>query len=232
MKKLFITGFLLCFFTTSVFLQDAEHTREGPFLKRIEHNLYEGGKFNLAGKSALEKRFFGDFNARIEFFNTLLPCLEEVSGFRIVKKDSAYILEVKYVSNFEEARKMLKDSFVSYDQFVEFYDVATCSVPVSNHFWEELYQKMVSVIVNYKVTEVDKSYERDGYVIHTEYSFSGCSSATFRAVIKAELWSLWVSFPNKDARKMEKLCREIINDVRANKFSESKYISELNAFEN
>jgi hypothetical protein len=167
------------------------------------------------GKGDLEKLFFGDFSARVEFF--YMPYHEEASAFRIVKQGSSHILEVKYVSNFKEVRKMFEDKSVSnFDEEVKLYEVETRSVPVSNYFVEELYQKIASFIVNFEATEVEKP---DIVPV-----FSVGHSVIFRSVIKKELWSLWISPPQGDALKLDKLCREIINDIRANKFSESIYI--------
>ena len=256
MKKVFITAFLFCLFITSVFSQDARkdaarahndavYANEGLFLKRIENNLFNGD-FNLSGKGDVEKRFFGDFNARVEFFDEG-PYRIEPSGFRILMRDSSCILEVKYISNYTEIREMIerksartssksdKIRKISEEQ-VNLYEVATCSVPVSNYFAEELYQKMISFIVNYGATEyVDSDFvghKDKGIVYRKTPIFSGGTPITFRTVIKAELWSLRVSQTWGDARKMEELCREIIKDVRTNTFAESKYLTVLNAFEN
>jgi hypothetical protein len=227
-KRFVIFVFLGCSLTSFVFSQDGVHAREGRFLKRIEHNKYMS-QYNLAGKEDFEKRFFGDFNARVEFFCN--PS-REYSGFRIVRKGSSYILEVKYVSNFKELEKMFEDKLKAAwtnhnfdearkigEEKERLYKVATRSVPISNHFADKLYDRMVSFIGNFEATEVDHPdivpVMRDG------------DPVTFRTVVKAELWSLYIPCPQGDALKMAHLCREIITDVRADKFSESKYIYEI-----
>ena len=244
MNKIFIIGLLFCMLSTSVFSQnivparfshDAVHAREGLFLKRIENNMFSG-QFNLAGKGDFEKRFFGDFNARIEFFDNP-DHNQDASGFRIVKKNLLNILEVKYISNFEDIEKMFEEKLKSAwasrnavesrkirEEKEKLYNIATRFIPISNQFAEKFYEIMVSFIINFEATEVD-----DPDIVPV---FRGGDPVTFRAVVKAELWSFSI-YHTKDGhvRKMANLCREIITDIRVNKFSESKYIYELSTFE-
>ena len=100
------------------------------------------------------------------------------------------------------------------------YKVDTLSLPISNQFAEQLYEKMVSFIVNFKVKGFLNRILIDGY------------SVSFRTVIDDEVWSLWIHDPYKtNVRKMADLCREIISDARANQLDESKYITILETFE-
>jgi hypothetical protein len=108
MKKVFIISSFLGLFIPFTLSQDERHH----FLLRIENNMF-AGKFNFAGKEGFEKRFFGDFNARVEFFYQIHLMPADVSGFRIVKKGSSYTLEVKYVSNYKEVIEMFEDKFKS-----------------------------------------------------------------------------------------------------------------------
>jgi len=70
------------------------------------------GNYNMKSKSGIEKLFFGDFNALIEFCynpsSEVNPCVP--SGFRIFRDslNSSYVLEVKRVSNYREAAKEAK----------------------------------------------------------------------------------------------------------------------------
>lgn len=94
---------------TIAFSQEPEgHLFSGHSLKRIENNLTESvANYNMKSKSDIEKLFFGDFNALIEFCyepsSEINPCIP--SGFRIIRDslDSSYILEVKHISNCREA---------------------------------------------------------------------------------------------------------------------------------
>jgi hypothetical protein len=57
---------------------------------------------------------------------------------------------------------------------------------------------------------------------------TGCPSVTFSAVVKDEVWSLWIYEPQGNALKMANLCRQIITDVETNTLNESKYVELLN----
>lgn len=234
MNKVFTIGLFLSLLITFAFSQDGIHAREGRFLKRIENNMY-GGHYNLVGKRDFEKRFFGDFNARIEFFDE--PYFEEASGFRIVRRGSLYTLEVKYVSDFQLVEKMFEDKLKSAwasnnkvdiqkisEEKKNSYRIATRSIPISNQFAEKLYEKIASFIVNFKATEVD-------HPDIVPICMDG-DPVTFRTVVNVELWSLWIACTQGNTRKMADLCRKIVTDVRTNKFSELKYIYyELNTIE-
>ena len=229
MKKVLITCLFLNVLITHNFSQDGVHAREALFLKRIENNLYQG-RYNLAGKGDFEKRFFGDSNARVEFF--YMPEHEGASGLRIVRRGSSYILEVKYVSNFKELEDMFEDKLKSAwanrnavearrirEEKEKLYNVATRSILISNRFAEILYDSMVSFIINFEATEV-----ADPEIVPVR---TGSNPVTFRTVVKAELWSFWIQNTDGDVRKMANICREMITDVCANKFNEEKYIYEL-----
>ena len=109
MKRIFFTWVFYILSCTLAISQVAEEcSNSGPFLKRIEYNMKGAiGNYNKASKSNIEKLFFGDFNALVEFCydpsSQVNPCIP--SGFRIIKDslNSSYVLEVKYVSNYREA---------------------------------------------------------------------------------------------------------------------------------
>jgi hypothetical protein len=67
----------------------------GQFLKRIEYNLLGNGLQNLKSKTEVEKLFFGDFNAKLEFF--VEPSFEGAYGFRIVRDTltASHLIELK-----------------------------------------------------------------------------------------------------------------------------------------
>lgn len=107
MKRIIFACFVCVFFNPFAFSQDVEdHFNCGDYSKRIEYNLTMSGA-NIKSKSVIEKLFFGDFNALLEFCyepsSEINPCVP--SGFRIIRDtlNSSYILEVKRISNYKEA---------------------------------------------------------------------------------------------------------------------------------
>jgi len=233
MKKIFIVGFLLNLFLSFAFSQGGVHAREGSFLKRIENNR-QSGYYNLSGKGDLEKRFFGDFNSMLEFFIESSR-YHDVYGFRIVKKESSHTLEVKYISNIEEVEKKFEDKLKTArasrdfeeirkirDEKIKSYRIGTRTVPITNDFSEKLYEKFVSLIDNFRGTEMD----HPDLVPVTR----GGEPTTFRVVVKAELWSLYAPVTQDDAKRMANLCKQIITDVIARKFDENMYINSLDYF--
>lgn len=109
MKRIIFACFVCILSISFAFSQETgEHLTCSCFLKRIENNLaLSVANYNMKGKSNLEKLFFGDFNALLEFCyepsSEMNPCVP--SGFRIIKDslNSSYILELKYISNYKEA---------------------------------------------------------------------------------------------------------------------------------
>ena len=114
MKRIIFACFVCVFSISFAFSQNVEaHFYGGISLKRIENNMWGGvGIYNIKSKSDIEKLFFGDFNALIEFCydpsSEVNPCIP--SGFRIIRDslNSSYILEVKHISNYREASKEAK----------------------------------------------------------------------------------------------------------------------------
>ena len=208
-----ISMFFFCFFISFAFSQDEVHTREGFFLKRVEHNLIMlEAKYNLDSKGDVEKLFFGDFNAPVEFF---YAGVDGYSGLRIVKDSldtSSYIIEIKYIPNFEEVRKLYPPHWLS------LYRVETISFPISEQFAKKIHHRMSLQIENFKARGLPL-ISVGGY------------TATFRVVVDDEVWSLFIGNPQgKYIRKMADLCREIITDALDNQLDESKYISVLNCW--
>jgi hypothetical protein len=246
MKKVFISGLFLFQFISLALPQDKHahefvsltftqdrHAHEARFVKRIENNMYRG-EYNLTGKGNLEKRFLGDFNARVEFFSNP-DHNQDASGFRIVRKDLFYFLEIKYISNFDEIEKRfedrLKPASISFtearkigEEKARLHRIDARSILITNQFAEKLYGSMFSLIKNYETTEVDHP--------DTVPTYMGGDPITFRTVVKAEVWSLFISWTQGDTRKMADLCREIIKDAKADRLDEKKYLSVLNTFEN
>jgi len=222
---LFFVSFILCAFS-----QSGVHDG-GNYIKRIENNLYIYGMHELRSKTELEKRFFGDFNAPVEFFH--MQSYEGASCFRLVRDSLDVYLELKYITNYKEATKEVDNKYASnpliaherktnyWTDVYELVNIETRSFPISEQIADKLFEKMVYFINNFKakVTPSIRSY--GGY------------SVVFRTVVdENEQWSLWINTPKGDALRMANLCRQIIEDMQFNKLDESKYISVLDTFGN
>jgi hypothetical protein len=175
--------------------QEGVYSECGRFVKRVENNiLMLDSVFNFDSKDAFEKLFFGDFNAFVEFLYD--PARDGGAGFRIIKSKSntSYILEIKSVSNYEEAKKETsKYKFqYQYAEMLKLFKIETCSFSISHQFVEELHKKMVSCIDNFKVKGIPRTM-KGGY------------SVVFRNVVDDEVWSLRIRSPKGDALKMSDL---------------------------
>ena len=101
MKKFIIILLINISLLNCVFSQNIE----GFFTKTIEHNLLSSGiGYNLKSKGDIEKKFFGNFNAPLEFFfnpGEEYPSEVKTSGLWIIRDslDKTFILEIKYIIN-------------------------------------------------------------------------------------------------------------------------------------
>ena len=213
------------------------------------------GQYNLKGKGDVEKLFFGDFNAMIEF--TFSPSFEAAfscppSGFRIVSNSSntSCILELKYVSNYEEAHReaskkhpstglspaeLSSISATCRTQIMEHnraafakqeeerfkrFKIDTRTFPVSNQLAEKLHENMLSCIINFEAKEV---FDPDIVPVTR-----GGYSVTFRIVVgTAVLWSLCIQNPEGNTLELANLCRRIIADSGVNQVNEKELINQL-----
>ncbi len=249
MKIIFILFFLWGVIIPFAFSQNTNILEETRFLKRIENNLIQG-EYNLNGKGDVEKLFFGDFNAFVEF--TFQPSFGTALGFRIVRNslNSSYSLELKYVSNYEEANKeaskkyppiglssseLSSISMADHKQIIahnrvafarkneemrKLFKIETRVYPLSNRLAEKLQQKIVSTITNFE----PKAMSNPDVVSIIRDGYS----VTFRTVVdNAVLFSLWIQNPNKNILKMAELCKQIMKDAHANRLDEQKYLTTL-----
>jgi hypothetical protein len=232
MKKIVITSLLLGFFIPFAISQNGEHVDGGNFLKRIEYNIYFSGIYNSDGKDNIEKLFFRDFNASVEFFHN--PSFEASrkgpAGFRVVRDslDTSYVFEIKYIPNYEKVYSEVWDRYDTMVNSKEKYEliekewhrlfkIETLSYPISDQFARKLYIKMVSLIDNFKAKGVSPII-LDGYIV------------TFRTVVDDEVWSLKIHVPQGNALKMTDICLKIMNDnIEAYTFKESEYTKLLDA---
>ncbi len=255
MKKIFIIiYFLWHFFPLFAFSQDRVHLQGGLFLQRMENNMFQG-QYNLKGKGDVEKLFFGDFNAMVEF--TFSPSFEAAFscppfGFRIVSNSSntSCILELKYVSNYEEAHREASKKHPSTglspaelssisasrrtqimehnrtafakqeEEKFKLFKIENRTFPVSNQLAEKLHENMLSSIVNFEAKEVS-----DPNIVPVT---RGGYSVTFRIVVgNAVLWSLCIQNPEGNTLELANLCRRIITDSGANQVNEKELINQL-----
>ena len=234
------------------FSQNMELSNEGIFKKLVEYSLLiEDSVYNHNSKDALETRFWGVFNAPIEFFYEnnyeILPLgYARKSGFRILA-DSAktsYTLEIKFVTNADEAfkiadaktkpfgqldaRNFTEDEFSLLiknredlmrkwlkEETCRLYDIEEISFPISKQFAEKLNEKMFSVINKYNTRGLPPTRTVHGF------------NVTFRTVIDNVVWSLNITTPYENTRKMADTCIQMIVDAMANNFDETKYIKLL-----
>jgi len=218
------------------------------YLKRVEHNMIMlEAVYNLKSKGDVEKLLLPDFNAPVEFFSKP-DRDGIVFSIRIVKGSSFWNLEIKYITNFFVVNRSLADKFPEItensssfsslptpsadevrkhndavrakrtEESLMLYIVDTLSFPIGNQLAEQLYEKMVSLIVNFKA----KGFPR---------TCLGCYTTSFRTVIDDEVWSLWIHAPEGNALKMADLFGQIITDAIANELNEAEYINVLNSFE-
>jgi len=131
MKRFFEFLIISILFVSSSFSQNGEHINGGQFSKLIEYNLLIlDSVYNHNSKEDIEKRFWGKFNAPVEFYYSrsteAYPVLFYVAGFRILMDsiNKTYTLEVKHVTNYIEASAAASAKFplsyeVSPEQLVE-----------------------------------------------------------------------------------------------------------------
>ena len=118
--------------------------------------------------------------------------------------DKAYILEAKRILNngevLEAVRSHIKNLEKYFEETNKLTKIDSCSFYISNQLAEKLYEKMVSIIDNFKAKGVPPNYYH-GYEV------------TFRTVVEDEVWTLDINIPTGNARKMSDLCMQIIEDA-------------------
>ena len=241
-------------FTTVAFSQNGAHVNGGLFKKSVEYNVVVLGGYNMSNKGGIEKLFFGDFNAPVEFIYE--PSFKGSSGFRMMRDSSNtfYILEVKLITNYKEESKIACEEAINIrnQQMLDLPAKILDSLPrsVFNQIWEynkkipvkynELLLKRLKVeIHSFPVSDpfAETMYKKMVSFIHNFKAkgippmiFDGFS-VTFRTVIEDELWSLYIHEPQGYARKMTDFCRQIIEDAQNDQLDEKKYMDFLDAFE-
>jgi hypothetical protein len=238
----------------NAFSQNGDHVKGGRFTKTIEYNLLwlEAG-YNFNHKNDVEKLFFGDYNALIEFFYH--HSFSGYSGFRIVRDSikRSYVFEMKYVTNFEEAENTasakypLSSTALSPSEVLEHLQKQNSLTEEERKLQnkekvervqknkEEKYKLYNIETFSISVTDefAEKLYHKMVSVIDNfkaigvpPHIFDG-DEVTFRTIVDDELWTLKIHVPTGNARKMSNICIQIMDDVKNNTFEELKNIKSL-----
>lgn len=180
------------------------------FRKTVENNFIndvivelpdrEDGMYNLRSKSATEMRFFGDFNAKVEFF--VAPSFDPSAGFR-VRQDSlnnTYRLEIKF---FPVKNKQTEATTG---------EISVQTVKISKEFVDKLHDRVLSLISTARAVGKPRN------------SFDG-TDVTFRCVVDDQVWTFTTknSRPESGVANLTDICTQIISDLRNNDFEESRY---------
>lgn len=254
MKRIIAVGFVSMFMIQFLFSQNSKHVAGGQFTKLIEYNiLMLDSVYNLKSKGDIEKLFFGDFNAPVEFYYS--PAFHGASGFRLVRDslNTACILEIKYISNYKEAIKKAEEEAKNSRHLIDIPAEALNSLSrntidliwdynskknVTKRYFEELPKHFVVENLSFSINNrfAKKLYEKMVSFID-DFEATGVPptildgySVVFRTVVNDEVWSLMVHMPKGDALKMADLCIQIIMDARAGKVDEKEYMTVLDTF--
>ena len=100
------------------------------------------------------------------------------------------------------------------DDLYKPYRPQSISFKISTDLSQKLYSKMVMLINNFRAEGI-LSIISDGHAV------------TFRCVVKDELWTLNIRIPQNKALLLSEICEQILVDVKANEFNESKYFKSL-----
>ncbi len=255
--------FLMFALSTNVFSQRADHVDGGTFTKRIDYNIVswivhvdengtERPSYNMESKSTLEKLFFGDYNAPVEYiFSPSYEVREPAGAIRIVKGPSSeapYTLEVKWITNWREALKELEPKYPLRGLTMEEMNtiskaeqerIAEHNIEMGQKLNEEIFDRYEIRTLSFplhhlggrlcdKMTDLIVGFKAEG---KSAMIFDGYE-ATFRCVVGDEVWTLTIHEPQKRALQMSNLCRQIIEDVTiGDKFDEWKYIRMLEPIE-
>ncbi|MCC8061706.1 MAG: hypothetical protein LIO68_00485 [Rikenellaceae bacterium] len=245
-------------FAVSVASAQLTPERGDKFLKRIENNYSSGdiyveadgsrhGDYNFGSKGPVERLFFGDFNAPVEYF--LDPSFEAsregAIGFRVYP-DSAgrQILEVKYIPNYEEAYRQLEKEYptigIPAAEYFTTPEARRDSIAAHNRvmiskFYEELPKcfRIASKKIYIGDTLAIRLYDRIMQAVR-DYASPGKpmrstdgESVTFRCVVGHDLWTLAIQSPGGGMDKLSSLCKRIISDVRGGSLDENACLRQL-----
>ena len=256
MKKILIVGLICELLVSFVYSQTGDHVNGGRFSKNIEYNLLwlEAG-YNFNSKGAVEKLFFGDFNAPIEFF--YVHPFEGYSGFRIVRDTlkMKYIIEIKHISNYKEAQSEAAKNHPT--------PIGIPADKIGNHIistsnmtkeernlleeerknkWEKYIEERNKLFkIESRSFPISNQFAEELYKmmvsIIDNFKARGIpphivdgEEVTFRTVVEDEVWSLKIHEPQGNALKLADICKQIITDFTIGKPDELSYIKLLENF--
>jgi hypothetical protein len=216
------------------------------FTKRIEYNYYGSGLDNVNSKTDIEKKlFFPEHNSLVEFF--ILPSFSGSYGFCIDKDNATnkYYLVYKHIANWEQVGADLDKKYPLKSMKMEMWDKSTDeekkemsaynrkireisrqeallnysinndTLFISQKLATTIHRTFVTLIRDF-VGEGNPGTIRDGY------------RATFRCVVKDEIWYFMIKTPQGTFGKLTELCNQMIESLEKKDFDESKYLSSLN----
>lgn len=196
-------------------------------------------------KTAWDERFFGDFNAEVEFL------LEPTCGVRLFRdSDSAWVLEVKRVTNQKEVDARLSEEFPlrgiaadklssmsqeEIEQNAEYnqqmvrsaaaeqlkqYRIESRRIPVSDDWSKQLYARTVEQVGSALPGPV-------------EVTCLGGHELTFRCKTEENgVWTLKCLMPEGELKALSDLYRRMIADVENGTFEEQKYVEASDSRDN
>ena len=259
---LIFTTLSMILFWQHGFSQTTDHVNGSYFTKKIEYNTLSGlmlvddegnerPSYNTSGKSRLEKLFFDNINAPVEYvFSPSYEVGEPAAAIRIVKdssSDAPWMLEAKYITNWWEVLCSLEKKYplrgltieeMSTISYAEQEQIAASNREMTRQSSEEryeLYEVETLIFPLYhigdrlreKLTALVVSFRAEG----GQAMDSDGYTATFRCVIGDEVWTLCIHEPQRRALQMSNLCRQIIEDAQVGRFDEWKYVRMLEPIE-
>ncbi len=258
MKTIVLTCVLACFAVS--FSRAQQSTR---YRKIMENNCRDDFEFsegygtgiprdsyNMESKTPVERLFFGDRNAEVEYF--FLPSFDGASGLRLVKDAcGGYVLETKRVTNWQEVERQIVEEFPpkGYATVEELMaDVersknlseeerereAVENAAMNDRLRRERHRRWTIRTCSVPVSGAcaGKLYERiasaiDGFTMKGRPAVIGDGyDVTFRCVVGDELRTLTVQNPDAESvRRLSDLCRRMIADIEAGRFDERECLA-------
>lgn len=239
--------FVILFSSTGLlsFAQYNKGNYASNFVKTIEPAMITSGKHNLKSKTSIQEKMFPDVNSRVEYFAE--PSFSGAYGFRILKiNDRAYKIEVKWISNWDEAQKKVaqeipiknsdknvldkkskeeKEQILAYNrqqykkrdnEVVSKYTVSSKNIYISNVLANQLYSSFMTLIRDYKNKGIPPTI-LDG------------TNAIFRCVVYDEVWNFSIHEPSGEFGKLMEICDSMVRKAQANKIEieEKEYLRQL-----
>jgi hypothetical protein len=239
--------------TNTALSQNADHEGGGHFTKRIDYNVRIKGanddehRYNLDGKSILDRILFGTVNSPVEF---VFENMREILAFRMVKnrQSGSYRLEIMQITDLGKMRR--SKNYIS--KKINKIDMPPgFMLTVSFEGRDMIEEHNENFLLVKAGDEVYKPYRPESKIfdITNEFAEKLCNkmaslidnfkakgippfisdgrSVTFRTVVEDEVWSLDIHVPRGNAGKMADICTQIIRDALDGHLDASKYLEAL-----